>query len=392
MEFIEKRAKELYSSSSGLSKSADQFGFGYPFLSYIDIFHNYYAPEELTTLVNSTQREREKCSVLRGDVFLTRTSETTEELGMSCVALKDYPNATFNGFAKRLRPLTDEIYPEYAAYYFRSPFFRGQCQAMASLITRASLNDGMISRLKIRYPKEKALQIRIGQVLNTFDRLIENNSKRISVLEQLVENIYKEWFVRLRFPGYDNSKYECGLPDKWTVVRIGDVIIEKSKSKVKVSDVEGNEGPYPFYTSGRSILRFNNYQVDGENILLNTGGIADVKFSLGKAHYSTDTWCICGTSGRTLYLYLLLKNMLPEINSSYFEGAALKHLKKNSFKKKKIIIPSDAIIQQFNRTVSAMIKEAFTLREANLIIAQQRDRLLPRLMNGKIVLSEAFEL
>lgn len=58
-----------------------------------------------------------------GDVFLTRTSETTDELGMSCVALKDYENATFNGFTKRLRPLTEEIVPEYAAYFFVHPIF-----------------------------------------------------------------------------------------------------------------------------------------------------------------------------------------------------------------------------------------------------------------------------
>ena len=102
MEFIEKKAGELYTCSSGLSKSADQFGFGYPFLSYSDIFHNYYVPEELKTLVNSNEKDRKTCSVERGDVFLTRTSETTEELGMSCVALKTIDGATFNGFAKRL--------------------------------------------------------------------------------------------------------------------------------------------------------------------------------------------------------------------------------------------------------------------------------------------------
>ena len=158
MEWIEKNAIELYECSSGLSKAADQFGFGYPFLSYSDIFHNYYVPEKLLTLVNSTEKERKSCSVKRGDVFLTRTSETTDELGMSCVALQDYPNATFNGFAKRLRPITNEIVPEYASYFFRSSYFRAQCMSLASLITRASLNEGMIGRLKIRYPNQKMLK------------------------------------------------------------------------------------------------------------------------------------------------------------------------------------------------------------------------------------------
>ena len=69
MEFIEKRAKELYVSSSGLSKPADQFGYGYPFLAYSVVFHNYYIPDSLSTLVNSTKQDRETCSVQRGDVF-----------------------------------------------------------------------------------------------------------------------------------------------------------------------------------------------------------------------------------------------------------------------------------------------------------------------------------
>lgn len=63
MEWVEKKSSELYVSSSGLSKSSDQFGYGYPFLSYKDVFNNYYAPEKLSTLVNSTEKDRLKCSV-----------------------------------------------------------------------------------------------------------------------------------------------------------------------------------------------------------------------------------------------------------------------------------------------------------------------------------------
>ena len=103
-----------YIISSGLSKPAKDFGTGYPFLSFKDIFYNYFLPDSLTQLVQSTEKERVTCSVKRGDVFLTRTSETMHELGMSSVALKDYANATFNGFCKRLRPKEkSELEPEY---------------------------------------------------------------------------------------------------------------------------------------------------------------------------------------------------------------------------------------------------------------------------------------
>ena len=99
------KLEELYDVHNGLSKGRKFFGSGYPFLTFSTVFNNYFIPEELTDLVQSTDKEQENYSILRGDVFVTRTSETSNELGMSCVALKDYPTATYNGFTKRMRQL-----------------------------------------------------------------------------------------------------------------------------------------------------------------------------------------------------------------------------------------------------------------------------------------------
>jgi len=130
---------QLYDFCSGLSKSRSAFGSGYGFLSFKDVFYNFFVPDKLSELVNSTEKEQESFSIKRGDVFLTRTSETMDELGMSCVSLKDYKSATFNGFTKRLRPKSDSnIVPEYAAYFFRSPKFRNEITAMSSLSTSRS--------------------------------------------------------------------------------------------------------------------------------------------------------------------------------------------------------------------------------------------------------------
>ncbi|MBA3353250.1 MAG: hypothetical protein H0U23_12685 [Blastocatellia bacterium] len=104
---------ELYEFSSGLSKPRAEFGFGHGFLSFKDVFYNYFVPSRLAELVNSTEKDQQSCSIRKGDVFLTRTSETMDELGMSCVALEDYERATFNGFTKRLRPKpSTNIVPE----------------------------------------------------------------------------------------------------------------------------------------------------------------------------------------------------------------------------------------------------------------------------------------
>ena len=136
------RLGELYEVHNGLSKGGKFFGSGYPFLSFSTIFNNFFIPENIKDLVQSTPEEQENYSVKAGDVFVTRTSETADELGMSCVALKDYPNATYNGFCKRLRPIDTEytVLPKYIGYYLRTPEFRGKFLGLSgSMTTRASL-------------------------------------------------------------------------------------------------------------------------------------------------------------------------------------------------------------------------------------------------------------
>ena len=186
---------EVYSFSSGLSKSSDQFGYGFDFLTFKDVFNNYFLPDKLTALVNSTEKERQTCSIKRGDVFLTRTSETDDELGMSSVALKDYPNATFNGFTKRLRPIGNvEIYPEFVAYYFRSPRFRANIVGMSSITTRASLNNSMLAELPLLLPNYEE-QVRIATILKSLDDKIELLHRENKTLEAMAETLFRQWFI-----------------------------------------------------------------------------------------------------------------------------------------------------------------------------------------------------
>ena len=186
---------EVYEFRSGLSKSRSAFGSGYSFLSFKDVFYNFFVPDNLTELVESTAKERENCSVRRGDVFLTRTSETFDELGMSCVALRDYEGATFNGFTKRLRPKNpDSIVPQYAGYYFRTRRFRRLVTSISSMSTRASLNNEILGKLKIIIPPISD-QKRIGFVLKSLDDKIELNRRMNETLEQMAQALFQSWFV-----------------------------------------------------------------------------------------------------------------------------------------------------------------------------------------------------
>lgn len=191
-EWKEYNLDEVYDFASGLSKGAEEFGFGHGFLGFKDVFHNFFVPNELNSLVNSTEKEQQSCSIKRGDVFLTRTSETDEDLGMSCVALKDYPNATFNGFTKRLRPKGNvEILPEYAGFYFRSPKFRATVSGMSSITTRASLNNGMLAQLTISVPPIEE-QKAIADTLFTIHLKIRLLTEQNNLLEKITDVFYTQ--------------------------------------------------------------------------------------------------------------------------------------------------------------------------------------------------------
>ena len=217
---------ELYTVHNGLSKGSKFFGNGYPFLTFSTVFNNYFIPPELDSFVQSSEAERQNYSIKRGDVFVTRTSETSDELGMSCVALKDYPNATYNGFTKRMRPFTDRILPEFIGYYMRMPSFRGAFLAFSTMTTRASLKNEDLLGLQIRLP-EKETQKRIADILSAYDNLIENNQKQIKLLEEAARRLYKEWFVNFRFPGYEDTPIVDGVPEGWADGTLGDIAVFK---------------------------------------------------------------------------------------------------------------------------------------------------------------------
>jgi type I restriction enzyme S subunit len=196
-----KKLGEVYQFSSGLSKSADQFGFGSPFLSYKAVFKNISIPSKLTELVNTSAAEQERYSIRKGDVFVTRTSESLDELGMSCAALEDYPMGTFNGFTKRLRPKElSQINPKFSAFFFRSTLFRKQIARIAVLSTRISLNDSILASIKMPLPDLEE-QARIVAILDKFDTLTTSISEglpREIALRQKQYEYYRD--LLLSFP------------------------------------------------------------------------------------------------------------------------------------------------------------------------------------------------
>ena len=231
------KLKELYSISSGLSKSASQFGYGNPFLSFHVVFNNYHIPNTLIDLVNTSPVEVRRFSIKRGDVFVTRTSEKLDEVGISCVALQDYEKATFNGFCKRLRPIVDEniILPEYAQYLFRSKQFTDQIIYSCPMSTRASLNEEILNTIVLNVHSLREQQ-HIVDIIGSIDDKIENNNKLYDKIEdyllleykklnkKIPESIFKDNFDILN--GYSFKSKDYCKNGEYKVITIKNIKID----------------------------------------------------------------------------------------------------------------------------------------------------------------------
>lgn len=376
---------ELYEVHNGLSKGRQFFGAGFPFLTFSNVFNNWFLPKQLESLVQTTDKERESCSIKAGDVFITRTSETMDELGMSSVALRDYPNATYNGFTKRLRPITDRVTPRYIGYYLRTPKFRGQFMAFSSMTTRASLANNDLLNMEVELPPME-IQHRIASILSRYDSLIENYQKQIKLLEEATQRLYKEWFVDLRFPGHENTKIVDGVPEGWEEKSISEVFDFKYGKILPTKDFV-EDGPIPVYGASKQIGRYTKANCFEPKVLIGSRGNAGfVHRTIEDETYVTNNSFIVEPCAK--YGYLKLPFIFESFKVLDFvaicTGAAQPQLTLNSISSLKYIVPiKDLIVRYCGITTCYFSKIALAYKQIHLL-TEARDRLLPKLMSGEI--------
>ena len=190
------KLRHIGSTQNGISKGGEYFGEGYPFVSYGDVYRNFSLPHTVRGLIKSTEEERALYSVLCGDIFFTRTSETIEEVGFSSVCETTIPNATFAGFLIRVRPYDDTLDVGYSKYYFRSNHHRFYLVKQMNLVTRASLGQPLLKGMPVLVPsKEEQREIarHLDQRCGDIDNLILSKEKVIAELESYKKSLIFEY-------------------------------------------------------------------------------------------------------------------------------------------------------------------------------------------------------
>lgn len=245
-------------------------------------------------------------------------------------------------------------------------------------------------------------QQRIADILSTYDDLIENNNRRITLLEQAAQELYKEWFVRFRFPGYENTKFENGLPVGWKRNKLSAYYNTCSGGTPTRSKPEFYEnGIFPWVKTGEikdSIIIDTEEHITQEAIDHSSAKLLPAKsvvmamygVNIGMLSYldsimSCNQACCVFSDKRNFsskhYLFYYLKSIREYLLLISF-GAAQQNLSQDLIKKLKITMPTDDIVKDFEARVDNIYNSIRNLLYCNKNLATQRDLLLPRLMNG----------
>ena len=254
--------------------------------------------------------------------------------------------------------------------YYIFEYIKKSIQNAATGSIQDNINIDYLTSLDFKVPSKK-YQDEMVMLLSAIDEKILLNSEINDNLSAMAYYIYMHNF----FSKKPNAKLK-------------DILTEAEKSAIQVGEAKTSNGEYPFFTSGATILKWNEPFVDGRNCFLNTGGNADVKFYVGKAAYSTDTWSISAKSEMSDYLYLMLFSIKPELDQKFFQGTGLKHLQKPLLKDRPIYVPEKLELEAFNRQVMPMFDIISENTRENQQLTSLRDWLLPMLMNGQATISD----
>lgn len=275
---------------------------------------------------------------------------------------------------------------EKADYCYVYYYLRQQSDSLNKLAiggAQQNLNALTIKKFKIALPTLPT-QKKIASILSAYDRLIENNTRRIRLLEQMAENLYKEWFVRFRFPEHEKVEMVNGLPKGWKIKRYEEELnIRYGKG---LSTEQLKEEGYPVFGSNGQIGFYDSYMYDNPQILISCRGASSgiVNISLPKS-FITSNSLICERTEKTESLYEYLKYYFLNNNLvQYQTGSAQPQITINNIVKLKLLVPELKVQRSFSEKIRVIDMEIYNLQSQIQLLTRQRDLLLPRLMSGKL--------
>lgn len=251
-----------------------------------------------------------------------------------------------------------------------------RAQQFSQGATQDNLSQEKLLSLEFEIPEVEE-QKRIADIMSSYDDLIVNNRRRMALLEDSVRQLYREWFVRLRFPGHEHTPIVDGVPQGWERKTLGESVTlnygKALKAELRV------EGDYPVYGSSGIVGTHEKPLVQGPAIVLGRKGNVGSVYWSSKSFFPIDTVYFVSAESSSLYLYYVLKHMhfistdvaVPGLNRDFAYSRTMLH-------------PPETLLRSFHETVESIHAQLDKLDETNQKLRQARDLLLPRLMSGEL--------
>lgn len=279
--------------------------------------------------------------------------------------------------------------------------YKGQMQAISQGTTQDNMSLEKLLSIRFRIPVYRT-QKKIAAILSAYDDLIENNRRRIALLEKMAEEIYREWFVRMRFPGHEKAKFEKGVPVGWGVKKVGELFSTSSGGTPPRVNSVNYGGDICWAKTGelKSTFLLETEEKITQQGLDNSSAKVYPKHTVVIAMYcAMPDISILGTVAATnqaccaffpkrasfhyTFCYLLIKFAQRHM-IAFAHGAAQQNLSQELIKGFSLLVPKDDLIAAFGRVAAPIYEQIEVLMRAINALTQARDKLLPRLISGKL--------
>ncbi|MEX2500682.1 MAG: restriction endonuclease subunit S [Wenzhouxiangellaceae bacterium] len=340
--------------------------------------------------------------LVRGDLITAMTEQGAGLLGSSALIPED-DKYLHNQRLGLIQIQDGSLIDKHFLYYlFNTRTVRGQISGSATGTKVRHTAPERIYRVNVYVPSSVIEQQRIASILAAYDNLIENNRRRIQLLEQSARLLYKEWFVHLRFPGHEHVKIKDGVPEGWDNKTAYDVmdVLGGGTPKTKIPDYW--DGDIPFFTpkdAGDSAyvsntektltedgLRSCNSKLYPKDTVFITARGTVGKINLAQTPMAMNQSCYALVAKRPLnqhYLYFALVDGVEQFRSRAV-GAVFDAIIRDTFKMIPFLVPDEKIIQAFAEHAKLILRQIDVLATESRKLTQARDIFLPRLMNGEV--------
>lgn len=347
---------------------------GTPVIMPKDMIGSSLTEDSIARISDNYVKRLKRHIVKKGDIIYSRRGDVGR-----CVIISEKEDGWICGTGCLKVSLdTKKVVPSFIFYILQRKDSIEWVENHAVGSTMLNLNTGILSKLPIKIPSLSTQQ-KITSILTDYDTLIDINTKRIKLLEESARELYKEWFVRMRFPGYEKAKFVKGIPERWVYKKVTDLLDIKYGKDHKALE----EGDYPCYGSGGIMRYVDKYLFEGESVLIpRKGSLNNIMIANG-SFWTIDTmfYTIPKMKNVAKYAYFMLSSVDME---SLNAGAALPSMTTNILSNMDILLPSQDILEQFETFLSPMFNGIETLTKENQTLAATRDRLLPRLLSGEL--------